>query len=124
MGSAAGTELNGDEVGVAVKQRGKLIFVPECLLFRLRGKKLPRVATFSCLQLLRRRFPLFVVVPRFVSALGPEGSSSTWRSGGKFVFGAGHRLAAGQGCSLRSAASEGIPAGPVRRTAVDSAVML
>jgi hypothetical protein len=63
-----GLILNGNEVGAAVKQRGMLIRVPGCRMFRLRGKKLPHFpisAVFNCFS---DGPPLFVVVPGFVSA--------------------------------------------------------
>jgi hypothetical protein len=75
--------LDGDEVGVAVKQRVRLICVVGCRLFRPRGGKLPHLTGFLVFNCFSDGPFFFGLVPDFVSAQtrfrASAGGSSTRR---------------------------------------------
>ena len=60
--------MNSDEVGVAIKDRQKLVCLEGCRLFRLWGKKLPHVTVFPVFNCYGEGPPPFIVLPEFVSA--------------------------------------------------------
>jgi hypothetical protein len=60
--------LNGDEVGVVIQERGKLVCLPGCRLFRLRGKKLPHFIVFPVFNCFGDGPTPFIVIPEFRSA--------------------------------------------------------
>jgi hypothetical protein len=58
---------NGDEVGVVIRDSGKLVCLPECRLFRLRCKKLPHITVFPVFNCFADSRPPFVVLPMVVN---------------------------------------------------------
>jgi hypothetical protein len=59
--------LNGDECGVAIKEREKLVCIPGGRLFRLRGAKLPHFTVFPVFNCFGHGPLPFIVMPRFAS---------------------------------------------------------
>ena len=60
--------LNADEVGVAIRDRTKLICLPGSRLFRLRGKKLPHFTVFPLFNKFGEGPAPFIVIPELLSA--------------------------------------------------------
>jgi hypothetical protein len=59
---------NRDEVGVGLREGGKVVCLKDMKLFRIKIGKLPHVTVFPAFNRFGHGPPLFVVLPRFVRA--------------------------------------------------------
>jgi hypothetical protein len=57
--------LNGDEVGVVIQDRGKLVCLPGCRIFRLGGKELPYFTVFPVFNCFGDGSAQSIVIPEF-----------------------------------------------------------
>ena len=71
-GGRPGLLPNADEVGVAVRDRTKLICPPGSRLFRLRGKRLPHFTVLPVFNKFGGGPAPFIVVPELLSAQTPS----------------------------------------------------
>jgi hypothetical protein len=60
--------LNGDEIGVVIRERGKLVCLPGCRFLRLRGETLPHFTVFPVFNCFGDGPAPFIVIPEFRSA--------------------------------------------------------